>query len=69
MPLSMVVIIFYVFFVWIIINSPERVIIPPKIKYSFIIWGGNIKYANADAINGSPRGIDATTVGGKYLTR
>ena len=68
-PLSMIVISFYVFLLWIIINRPNRVIRPPNIIYSFRIWPGNINQAMVEAINGSPKGMDATTVGDKYLTK
>tara|TARA_B100000401_G_scaffold183718_1_gene123482 strand:+ start:357 stop:515 length:159 start_codon:yes stop_codon:yes gene_type:complete len=51
------------------INRPIIVIKPPNKIYVFIIWPGKIKYAINEAINGSPRGIDATTVGEKYLTK
>ena len=37
--------------------------------YILKIWPGNITQASVDAIKGSPRGIDATAVGGKYLTK
>ena len=65
----MFVIYFYFFWDWVIINRPIIVIRPPNKIYVFIIWPGKIKYAINEAINGSPRGIDATTVGEKYLTK
>ena len=52
-----------------IINSPIRVIIPPVIIYKFSIWPGNKNHAKTDAINGSPKGIDATMLGLIYFTR
>ena len=50
-------------------NRPIIVIRPPNKIYVFITWPGKIKYAINEAINGSPRGIDATIVGEKYLTK
>ena len=52
-----------------IINNPTNVVTPPKIMNSFRIWPGNNDHAINDAINGSPKGIDATIVGLKYLTK
>ena len=65
----MFVIYFYFFWDWVIINRPIIVIQPPNKIYVLIIWPGKIKYAINEAIKGSPRGIDATTVGEKYLTK
>ncbi len=64
----MIVIIFYFLF-WMIINNPNNVVIPPNIIYIFNIWPGNKIQAKIEAIKGSPNGIEATTVGCKYLTK